>query len=233
MKDTATLIRDLDSRLGWKRKAAARRLAEHPTPEVLKALERTLESDDWEEVRRTAVRSLARHSERAVAVLGRALWDPSPGVREEVSQSLGEIGTESVFPHLLRASRDVELEVRSAAVAAIGKIDSPWSVSYLCDVLEEAELGTCIAAAVALMPTPMQCRTELSSALEPLARCAERWPQCAQIFQRVRESIYRSTRNDLPIAAAPGDFPTNLPRPASATEHAAKTLPRPGTSPDA
>jgi HEAT repeat protein len=120
------LIGALDDEDGSVREAAVRGLGQFPPEETVEGLSRTLRRGSNILMRQGAAAALAQQSgDEVVAALETGLNDPSGTVRAEVTRSLGNhLGTSSLEA-LLRAAKDADPLVRTAAATSLGMRDDP------------------------------------------------------------------------------------------------------------
>jgi len=133
------LLKSLESKDKWVRRAAAKALEEMEDKAIIQPLMRhlLLENEDDAEVRRSAAKALARmHPVEAIESLAQALKDPSLGVRLDAGYALGRIG-EPAIDVLIKARHDEDSKVRDSAVAALGNIGGKEVISQLISILRD------------------------------------------------------------------------------------------------
>jgi bilin biosynthesis protein len=90
-------------------------------------------------------------SEQLIGVLINALTDPVAIIRAEAASGLGQISpTSGHAPHLILASCDQDIDVRKAAVSALGKVGDTTALEPLRAALNDAEPVVQVLAKVAL-----------------------------------------------------------------------------------
>ena len=79
-----------------------------------------------------------RKERRAVPILCRILVDPiSIGIREDISEILGELGDPSAVSFLLQVLNDKEVGVRAKAATSLGKLANHDVIKPLISLLED------------------------------------------------------------------------------------------------
>jgi len=129
----------------------ARKLAEIRAYPAISGLEHLFEDGDQQVRAAVAATMGSLRFKRSFGLLGRALRDESPAVREAAAYSV----TRLVFPHAFEPLRRIfeardmpDLDgARAAALRAIGKINTVEALDFLCDRLRE---GTSEYAEVSL-----------------------------------------------------------------------------------
>jgi bilin biosynthesis protein len=89
-------------------------------------------------------------SEKLVNVMVAALTDPVALIRSEAASGLGQIVHPPAIPHLILACRDTDVNVRKAAVNALGKVGDATAIGPLTTALGDAENVVQVLAKVAL-----------------------------------------------------------------------------------
>jgi len=133
------LLKALESKDKWVRRAAARALERMENELIIQPLMGHLlpEDEDDDEVRRSAAKALARmQPEEAIEHLAKALKDTSLGVRLDAGYALGRIG-EPAIDVLIKARYDADSKVRDSAVAALGNIGGELAKDELIGVLRD------------------------------------------------------------------------------------------------
>jgi HEAT repeat protein len=113
--------------------------------------------------------------EDARRVLEPLLADATAPVRAAAAESLGQVGGGQVPEGLVRASRDEQAAVRSAAVGALGFFDDPSSVELASNALLDPDRDTAVRAGEALVQLS---RRPVAGpvATEALRRAKTAWP---------------------------------------------------------
>jgi bilin biosynthesis protein len=88
-------------------------------------------------------------SEKLVNVMVAALTDPVALIRSEAASGLGQIVHPPAIPHLILACRDTDVNVRKAAVNALGKVGDATAIGPLTAALGDAENVVQVLAKVA------------------------------------------------------------------------------------
>jgi HEAT repeat protein len=153
----------------WRvRKEAVAVLSRQPLhPETVNGLIALLRSSDNAGLRNSAVESLERLGAGAVAALCSHLDDPDHDLRKFVIDILGNIGSPSCLPLLVRALDDADPNVRVAAAENLGKLGDPAALPHLLKILDGGEvwLKFTVLDALALIGVAVPL-----SSLEPLLR---------------------------------------------------------------
>jgi len=125
--------------------------------EALESLIGLLRASDNAGLRNSAVESLERVGAAAVKPLCAHLSDPDHDLRKFVIDILGNIGSPSCLPLLVKALDDADTNVRVAAAENLGKIGDPRALPHLLAVLEGAEvwLKFTVLDALALIGAPV------------------------------------------------------------------------------
>ena len=125
--------------------------------EVLESLIGLLSASDNAGLRNSAVESLERIGAAAVAPLCAHLTDPDHDLRKFVIDILGNIGSPSCLPLLVRALDDEDTNVRVAAAENLGKIGDPRALPHLLAVLDGGDvwLKFTVLDALALIGVPV------------------------------------------------------------------------------
>jgi bilin biosynthesis protein len=83
---------------------------------------------------------------QACQVLVDALTDPAALIRNEAAAALSQINYPPAIPHLIRATKDVDGEVRKAAVSSLGRVGDESAIAPLQAALQdEAEVVRVLA----------------------------------------------------------------------------------------
>jgi bilin biosynthesis protein len=77
--------------------------------------------------------------EKSCNILISALTDPEPLIRTEAASALGNVNYPAAIPHLVLATKDVDVEVRKAAVSGLGKAGDRSVVGALQAAMEQDE----------------------------------------------------------------------------------------------
>ena len=123
-----------------------------PSTELVRALTRAL-ADDYPDVRRDAAYAMAivsprPASERAAFELTASLSDRDPAVRIAAARALGRLGVKSAGVPLVGRVNDEILDVRLAAMRALGDIRETRAVPALTDQFEFYVRGVAGRAAI-------------------------------------------------------------------------------------
>ena len=133
--------------------------------EAVEGVIRLLRAADNAGLRNSAVESLERLGESAVAPLCAHLGDPDHDLRKFVIDILGNIGCGSCLPLLVGALEDPDPNVRVAAAENLGKIGDPAALPKLLQVLDGGDVWLKFTAldALALIgePVPLDCLAPL------------------------------------------------------------------------
>jgi bilin biosynthesis protein len=83
---------------------------------------------------------------QACQVLVNALTDPAALIRNEAAAALSQINYPAAIPHLIKATKDVDGEVRKAAVSSLGRVGDESAIAPLQAALQdEAEVVRVLA----------------------------------------------------------------------------------------
>jgi serine/threonine-protein kinase len=140
---------DADPRV---RRAAIASLGKLRTKKSIELLRRSLTTDEDEQVRAEAARSLARvgaDQEAKKALRGAAVND-TPAVGIPAAGALLALGDARYLPELKKATKGRDPRIRRAAVRALGRWKSPKAVPILRKALEDKSPSVRLAAALAL-----------------------------------------------------------------------------------
>lgn len=147
------------------REAALRSLGAKPGADATAALERRLTSDPWTFVRVAAALALAASPPDAHvdARLVAALGDASPKVRAEALTALGKrrVTTAGAAIEARARARDEDLEVKRAALTALGATCDRRRVDYLTDVATRLALPMTLEGDVVLGVAAVQALAEI------------------------------------------------------------------------
>ena len=107
--------------------------------------------DDNLEIRRQAIRALARSGDQSIAAtLELYLNDKNPEICQEAAYALGEIGDDDLTNILLKALGNEDSGVRRHIVEALGKIGNDTAIDSLEAALQDINLEVRVEAALAL-----------------------------------------------------------------------------------
>ncbi|MEZ5940345.1 MAG: HEAT repeat domain-containing protein [Planctomycetaceae bacterium] len=122
------------------RRETARSLAKLADGASIPQLVRSLRDSD-EEVRALLAQAFPRcANEEAIAGLMKYVDDPSPKVRCSVIRALGESGITIPLPLIRPHLQDEDLDCRIAAAEAVGRLGDPNGLTFLLDMLREADV---------------------------------------------------------------------------------------------
>lgn len=153
------------------RRRACSYFAAHPTPEAAPQLAALLEDREIT-VERSAAEALGRCAGPAECeALTRALGARDGPLRVAAAESLANLRHESGLPALERLARDADLNVRLAAVRAMGQLADPAAQGALVDLLDEPH-GVGVAALRALRKSALD-ETTGAAPVQPGSQPAE------------------------------------------------------------
>lgn len=158
--------------------AAAQSLADYDDPRAVTGLIGALRDED-NQVRWAAVRSLERHSgDSVIRALLYALRDKDYLVSDSAAEALGRMGARAV-PGLIDALSDPSVDVRGAAIDALGQIADPASVPALIRCLNDNNRPNREIARIADRAADVLERIGTPQALTALAAWRDRAVQLA------------------------------------------------------
>jgi HEAT repeat protein len=148
-----------------------------------------------------AAEALGSSGETAVPLLLQALQSPVVPVRLGAIEALGAIRDQrAVSPLLGIVHRDTSLEVRWAAVLALGEIGSPDSVPFLLPLLRDPNRYLRYGAATTLGRLGWQAANEADSAYLLIAH--QEWERVRQLGTAALPSLWDLLRDDDPATRA-------------------------------
>ncbi|MCB9954176.1 MAG: HEAT repeat domain-containing protein [Planctomycetaceae bacterium] len=122
------------------RRETARSLAKLADGASIPQLVRSMRDSD-EEVRALLAQAFPRcANEEAISGLMKYVDDPSPKVRCSVIRALGESGLIIPLPLIRPHLKDEDLDCRIASAEAIGRLGDPNGLTFLLDMLREADV---------------------------------------------------------------------------------------------
>jgi bilin biosynthesis protein len=89
-------------------------------------------------------------NEKLVNLMVAALTDPVALIRSEAASGLGQITHPPAIPHLILAARDADVDVRKAAVSALGKVGDATAIAPLRSAMQDRANVVQVLAKVAL-----------------------------------------------------------------------------------
>jgi HEAT repeat protein/uncharacterized protein YegL len=121
-------------------------------PETALVLFRMLAGAETPLLRSTLSRCVGRLGSREAvkAVMDKGLAHRDPGVREVCALSLGALGWEGALGALISATKDRQVEVRLAAIEALGRLKTPKAVDALLEAAGKAKGPVLVSALWAL-----------------------------------------------------------------------------------
>ena len=152
-------------------------------------------------VRWHAAEALGTCGEKAVPLLLSALQSPIIPVRLGAIEALGAIRDHSaVSPLLGIVHRDASLEVRWAAVLALGEIGSPDAVPFLLPVLRDSNRYLRYGAAISLNRLGWKAADEADTAYMLIAR--QEWDMVRHLGAAALPPLWDLLRDDDPATRA-------------------------------
>lgn len=172
--------------------AAAQSLADYDDPRAVTGLIGALRDED-NQVRWAAVRSLERHSgDSVIRALLYALRDKDYLVSDTAAEALGRMGARAV-PGLIDALGDPNVDVRGAAIDALGQIADPASVPALIRCLNDNNRPNREIARIADRAANVLERIGTPQALAALAAWRDRAVQITAITDSATNLVEPST----------------------------------------
>jgi bilin biosynthesis protein len=88
--------------------------------------------------------------EKSCLTLVCALTDPEAIIRSEAASAFAQVNYPPAIPHLILASKDLDVEVRKAAVSSLGKLGNQAEIEPLRAALQDPETVVQVLAKVAI-----------------------------------------------------------------------------------
>lgn len=154
---------DADEELRW---YAARILREFNYPEAIAALVELLKTSESEELKAIAATALGEIGETAVAALTHLLTQES--TRELAVRSLSQIRCKETIAPLLSVVQDSQVEIRVAAIEALGSFHDPRIPPVLLKALDDLAAPVRREAVIGLgFRSDLQAKLDLVNCLLP------------------------------------------------------------------